>query len=332
MAKKKTTPRAKSPTDQEPALLSAVFADPENDALRLAYADWLEKHGQPDRAEFIRLQIERAPLPYPEGYFPSARETALLSAHCREWLGSLPEWLHPRFGFHRGFPERARYVEMADFLRWDASIWQLAPLIDLKFTDYPAVAGEYRPPEEKEAMLRALAAKPELAHLRILSLHESGTTVADLEIILASPHLVRLHTLDLGASFDGPEIARVLDCLARLPGLRSLNLEANCIGDEEIAPLLASPVLPRLTSLCLGNSNIGDPGVELLAASPLVSKLDRLGLHCNSFGDRGARALAASPYLGQLKDLSLMANEISAEGQAALRERFGSRAIFEIKC
>ena len=234
MAKKRAAPRAKKLL-QDQGLLNAIFAEPEDDAPRLVYADWLEEHDQPERAEFIRLQIDRATRPSPEYYYPGEREKTLLAAHRLEWLSALPEWLHPRFEFHRGFPERARYVEMADFLRWDASIWQLAPVIDMKFTDYPAVAGDYRPPEEKAAMLRALATKPELAHLRILSLHESGTTVADLELIFASPYLTRLHSLDLGAAFRGPEIGRVLVCLARLPTLTNLNLEANQLGDEEVA-------------------------------------------------------------------------------------------------
>jgi uncharacterized protein (TIGR02996 family) len=33
------------------------------DALRLVFADWLEDHGELERAEFIRVQIELAKLP-----------------------------------------------------------------------------------------------------------------------------------------------------------------------------------------------------------------------------------------------------------------------------
>lgn len=38
--------------------LASILADPGSDHLRLVYADWLEEHREPDRAEFIRLQIE----------------------------------------------------------------------------------------------------------------------------------------------------------------------------------------------------------------------------------------------------------------------------------
>ncbi len=48
------------------ALLKAIRADPEDDTVRLAFADWLDEHGDggidADRAEFIRVQIEHARL------------------------------------------------------------------------------------------------------------------------------------------------------------------------------------------------------------------------------------------------------------------------------
>lgn len=53
-------------TDHD-ALLAAVIAEPGDDTVRLAYADWIEEHGgQPERAEFIRVQCELARV-YPDG-------------------------------------------------------------------------------------------------------------------------------------------------------------------------------------------------------------------------------------------------------------------------
>ncbi len=43
-------------------LLAAVLADTADDTLRLAAADFLEENGDPDRARFIRIQIELAQL------------------------------------------------------------------------------------------------------------------------------------------------------------------------------------------------------------------------------------------------------------------------------
>src|SRR5829696_7436743 len=50
--------RGARPVTEREALLRAIIENPEDDAPRLVFADWLDEHGEPDRAEFIRLQIE----------------------------------------------------------------------------------------------------------------------------------------------------------------------------------------------------------------------------------------------------------------------------------
>src|SRR5262245_57560395 len=50
------------------ALLRAVLEVPADDAPRLVFADWLDEHGHPERAEFIRVQLQmeaRWPLDQP---------------------------------------------------------------------------------------------------------------------------------------------------------------------------------------------------------------------------------------------------------------------------
>jgi len=47
------------------ALCQAVVKQPEDDLPRLMAADWLEEHGQAERAEFIRVQLELAKEPTP---------------------------------------------------------------------------------------------------------------------------------------------------------------------------------------------------------------------------------------------------------------------------
>jgi len=41
-------------TDTERSLLDAVLENPDDDLPRLVYADYLDEHGDPKRAEFIR--------------------------------------------------------------------------------------------------------------------------------------------------------------------------------------------------------------------------------------------------------------------------------------
>jgi len=43
---------------EERALLAAIIAHPDEDTPRLVYADWLQEHDQPERAEHIRLSIQ----------------------------------------------------------------------------------------------------------------------------------------------------------------------------------------------------------------------------------------------------------------------------------
>lgn len=71
------------------AILMAIDADPENDIPRLVYADWLEEHDQPERAEFIRVESEtqrtdRESVEYIELLRRSDR---LLVANSRRWFG-----------------------------------------------------------------------------------------------------------------------------------------------------------------------------------------------------------------------------------------------------
>lgn len=44
--------------DDRDDFLRAIYANPADDGLRLIFADWLDEHEEPERAEFIRVQIE----------------------------------------------------------------------------------------------------------------------------------------------------------------------------------------------------------------------------------------------------------------------------------
>jgi uncharacterized protein (TIGR02996 family) len=75
-------------------ILRAVLRDPVDDAPRLVYADWLEDHGQPERAEFIRLQcglpklegiygeLEKETKSHPLGRGPGAASLSCWCATC----------------------------------------------------------------------------------------------------------------------------------------------------------------------------------------------------------------------------------------------------------
>lgn len=71
------------------ALLRAILMRPAEDTPRLAYADWLDEHGESERAEFIRVQVEFERLrdvirPGIEGPV-FAEDFELVSEMARDW-------------------------------------------------------------------------------------------------------------------------------------------------------------------------------------------------------------------------------------------------------
>src|SRR5215211_7281474 len=88
-------------------LLRAVFEHPEDDAPRLAYADWLdESGGDPERAAFIRVQCKLARLPPGDARAAelARAEAKLLRGRKLRWRAHLPRFRHVVWGdFSRGF-------------------------------------------------------------------------------------------------------------------------------------------------------------------------------------------------------------------------------------
>jgi uncharacterized protein (TIGR02996 family) len=74
------------------ALLRAIIENPDDDAPRLIYADWLDEHGDPDRATFIRLQCELGRLvlgtqaAFDRYAAIQTRSWALFLTHRRRWV------------------------------------------------------------------------------------------------------------------------------------------------------------------------------------------------------------------------------------------------------
>jgi uncharacterized protein (TIGR02996 family) len=78
--------------DDRDALLTAIHADPEAEAPRLVYADWLEEHGDVAQAELIRVDVELGHAP--EG---SPRWRELARRHCAlfAWVCSIYRYSPP---------------------------------------------------------------------------------------------------------------------------------------------------------------------------------------------------------------------------------------------
>src|SRR3954462_8825111 len=76
---------------EERALLAAIIAHPDEDTPRLVYADWLQEHDLPERAEYIRLSIQLANLQYGDPNFEATeqvllhRQRRLTELHSAAW-------------------------------------------------------------------------------------------------------------------------------------------------------------------------------------------------------------------------------------------------------
>jgi carbon storage regulator CsrA len=243
-----TPPAPRSP--DEAALLQAILADPDDDAPRLIYADWLEEQGDP-RGEFIRVQCWLAALS-PGDHSAGAlqeREHLLLSRHGAAWRSALPPLLRQQ-PFERGFVETA-CLTAQEFLANVEGLFALAPI----------------------------------RHLRVWASSFAPLGERDLSSLAASPYLARLASLDLSDNGLGDDAAVVLASSARLGSLSTLVLRQNRIGDAGAAALARSPHLAALTALDLAGNQIGTPGARALAASRHLTKLARLDLSGNPVGE-----------------------------------------------
>jgi uncharacterized protein (TIGR02996 family) len=259
------------------ALLRAVIERPEDDAVRLVYADWLEEFGATEadqaRAEFIRAQIQAETLDENDPRLAELRERTrqLERQHRKTWLAGLaPEQTYLAI-FRRGFIGSWQCPSASAFLCPEASLFDREPVtfVFLRFG-----------PMDVEA----LSACPRLARLTGLVLmpyDETGDTeVAEL---LTSPHLTNLRGLQVHhlSPCAGPATAREIASRPQYVGLSSLALSCHPLGDEGAVSLAGSATLRQLSTLKLGGCEIGVAGARALAESPLLQNVTELDLGAN---------------------------------------------------
>jgi uncharacterized protein (TIGR02996 family) len=306
------------------AFLQAIIEAPADDTPRLIYADWLDDHGQPDRAAFIRLQCELARLPEDDPRRPEleGREQELLRVHLREWAEPVARHVNART-FRRGFVEEVT-ARPEVFLEHADALFQAAPIRRVNFQTtmfqlaWPQVTNPSAGP-----LLPQLAACRHLARLNVLSFWNTHIGDAGVGALAASPFLAGLRLLDLRMNDVADAGLAALAGSPRLPRLNFLELGGNNIGPAGAQALAASEHLTGLVALDLEGNPIGDAGVQALAASPNLGRLAKLGLPRTGMGTAGARALASSLYLAQLGRLDVADNAIGNKAREALRLRFG---------
>ncbi len=294
----------------EKGLLDDICTHPDDDAPRLVYADWLEEHGRPERAEFIRVQLA---LAGPEADGPRRgelrrRERELLEAHADEWLRPLRELLGPKSmpRFERGFPAQLA-LGVRQFMGHAEELFRLAPAQDVKLLRL--MQSTLKPAE--------LAASPHLGRLRSLDLNGSQLRNADLAALLSSPHLGNLRALRIGGNDVGKSALKALVRPGGLPGLKELSLENSVVGADLRALLVKAPPF-RLEVLDLTSISLNREAVTALAGWPGLASVRVLRLRNNYVGVGGTQALMASKHLGPLEELDLGHASVGLNGYYAL--------------
>jgi uncharacterized protein (TIGR02996 family) len=295
-----------------PAFLAAIRDAPEDEVPRLVCADWLEDNGQPERAEFVRVQLElsRGVEPRSQALALYRRLRALIREHREGWLGSLATHA-PASIFDRGFVEQVE-LEAKVLLEHGAAIFDEHPIHRLALRN----AG-------KQA--KKLAGCAVLACLTQLDLRDNspGDAVA---LLGGSPHVGRVSMLEarqIGLSDVG--VRRLL--AGGLRSLQRLNLAGNRFGAAGAAALAQSPHAATLRELGLASTSIDDEGAQALAGSAHLAGLRLLRLSYNEVTEAGARAVLASPNLAGLQQVELYGNELDTAARGRLRGEFGSRVV-----
>jgi uncharacterized protein (TIGR02996 family) len=243
------------------ALLHAIRADPDDETVRLVYADWLEEHGNP-RSEFIRVQCELARLFDPVPRLDRPRD----SEHAR--IGSEEDQLSNQ-ELYLALKERERQLLTALEPAWVGPLWSL-------FEDWTTRRSFRR------GFVESVRLSPREFTTHAPTLFEWCPLIRDLRIAsdadhlavaLASPYMARVEQLDLGGYFWPQE--------------------------DHLLALGSSPYLSQLKTLRLGD-NLDEQDLQLLARAPWMSGLRTLVLECDSYlGDSPDRVAEVNRILGR---------------------------------
>jgi uncharacterized protein (TIGR02996 family) len=312
--RKITAPPRRGP--EEKALIQAVLDHLDDDAPRLAYADWLNSHGD-SLGEFARVSImsERMDPADPRKAALDDRWSELLERDAEKWFAPLAEiglrtelmgnfypalWLLPN-----GLIENVEIDKPSVLVQHADHLFAAAPLLH-------RIQFEYSPLDT-----RPIAASPHIAQVTCIELSSLDLTADDLQALVASPYLFRLKQLDFSYNKIGPEGALVLAASALLGRLETLKLASCALGLEGVKTLVTSPKASGLTCLVLRGNQIDEAGIRIMSASTYLRRLRSLDLSDNKLGTEGVRALCDLPFLRSLQTLGLASCDVQAESALA---------------
>lgn len=301
--------------EHERAFLQSVIDEADDDTPRLIFADWLEENGDPQRAQFIRLQCQLAKVrdDDPESLRLRFEERPLFQVMWERLNdkargkrpGALLAWTRGQgLAFERGFVATMR-TTATRFLDGADALMRATPLQHLGLTNVGP-------------KIDAVLASPHLARLRSLNFEHNKLRDELLAKLAACPGLAKLKRLDLGHNRFRIDGTVALANSPHLAGLERLSLVNNRIHDRGPEALAQSPHLRNLKWLDLYDCQLGPRGAAALGQSPVLGNLEHLDLSRNRIQDRGARDLAEGGGLKNLAWLELSLTPLTSAGVEAL--------------
>jgi uncharacterized protein (TIGR02996 family) len=273
--------------DEQAALLAAIVAEPDADAPRLVYADWLQEHGDEEQAQFIRDSIRLSLMA------KGAEGRKELRAHLlglegvrgEAWVKGVGLKVAPlsweSTGFERGLLAKAVYQNVNDFVAERQTLFARLPV--RKLTIAPKYGGRLY-----SDATQPLAAIPELA--RLCSLNFKGNDSSyfppnSWKALIHSPHLSGLREFSATAVRMNDEYLFALAACPNLTALTTLDLSSNyqmTTSDGQLA-ILRSPHFAGLKKLSLAN---GDDPVNQELINLVVARFGSMAPLLRSLSDQ----------------------------------------------
>jgi uncharacterized protein (TIGR02996 family) len=307
------------------AFIHAIRAHDASDVPRLVYADWLDEHGEPDRAEFIRLQCWLAANPntHPEWAATRQREQLLVLEHGPRWEAELAGYSYLVREFDRGFCSWFYWYNLKEFC------WVLPELMRVTPTHRLALSSL------NDDDLRELPTCPELKWIRaiVTNADTRGLTLVGIRELCEIAEFQNLESLNLRGAYlvaGNPDAGHLAhqDVLPNLTTLAlGLSFEPNIAN---IIALIRSPFRQQLKGLSV--SYLSEQEIFELCDVPELARLTRLNIGWTISTDAAAHRLAECPYLEGIELLNYSGEDhdnLSLSAQSHLRDRFGDRVVLD---
>ncbi len=251
-------------------LVAACKHDPDFDAPRLILADWLDEHGQCDRADVLRRQVLDPKRTIdarllPEEMIGAWKQLPIVSA---EWPNC--EHIEPRLWYERGFLRVADiFHELFD---------NLTAILDAPY-DWTWIDG--------------------------IKFGSWGVGEQDWSSLFQSPRLLELNWLEFSDDYYDSTLSSQIAKSPHLTSLRHLQLFDVKLEDEGVRRLSQVDGLRELTSLDLTYCGMARRGMKAFAASEVWDNLRVCNLHGNRLGDTALLELATGRHRPLLTSLDV---------------------------